>query len=271
MESVYQEPVYQDDAAAEAALSPQDHLRLEWSRQPGFLPFLRQKNLIDQHAELVPYAAGVALPGWISPWLFALQGLVLISAVFALVNWQLTRHAGSLEDQVVALRANMQTELKRQEEIIAATEAEIRRISNSGHAMFKLHLSPAPLTREQALAALSNSLEESHRSEEQYKEKMAARERRLRARQSALALARSGSPLIFSLALAMAAWLAGRVGQKPFARVRRPGDLYFYFLTAEGLWPSLVLLVFLHVALSQDAYGLSGIFSRVGPLFWVVF
>lgn len=272
MESVYQEPVSQDESANQTALTPQDRLRLQWRQQTGFIPFLRQKSVIDQHAELVPQAATVALPGWSSPWMFALQGLVLASVILALVNWQLTRHSGTLEEKIAAVQANAQTELRRQEEIIAATEAEIRRISNSGKAMFKLHLSATPLTREEALQALNNSLEESHRSEEQYKEKMAAQERNLRARQSVLALAHSGTPLVFSVALALAAWLAGRGAQKDFSRTRRRlSGLYLYFATAEGLWPNLVLLVFLHVALSHDPYGLSGLFESVGPLFWVVF
>ncbi len=37
----------------------------------------------------------------------------------------MTRHAGKLEDQITALQASEQTEITRQEEIIAATEAEI--------------------------------------------------------------------------------------------------------------------------------------------------
>jgi hypothetical protein len=275
MESVYQGPVDQETAeTAQAALTPQDQFRLQWRQQTGFIPFIRQKNVIDQNAGLVGHAAAVALPGWTSPLMFALQGLVLVAVILSLANWQITRHAGSLEGQIVALRADVQTEIKRQEEIIAATEAEIRRISNSGKAMFKLHLSATPLTREQALQALSNSLDESHQSEQQYKEKMAAREQELRARQSALALAHSGSPLMFSLALVLAAWLVGRGGQKDFPRARpgrRPGDLYLYFAAAEGLWPNLVLLVFLHLALSHDPYGLSGLLESVGPLFWVVF
>ena len=48
-------------------------------------------------------------------------------------------------------------------------------------------------------------------------------------------------------------------------------DYYLYFITADGLWPNLVLLGFLFVALSGSDYGLSGMFSSVGPLFWVVF
>src|SRR4051794_15948195 len=108
MESVYQEPVDHDASSVdEASLAPQDRLRLQWSQQSGFVSFIRQKNFIEQKAELVPQAAAVALPGWSSPWLFALQGLVLVSVLASLVNWQLTRHAGKLEDQVVGLQTNL--------------------------------------------------------------------------------------------------------------------------------------------------------------------
>src|SRR5579884_4273100 len=58
MGQVYEESVYQDEAAVlnETALTPQDQLRLQWQQQPGAIPFIRQKNLLDQHAELVAYA-----------------------------------------------------------------------------------------------------------------------------------------------------------------------------------------------------------------------
>ncbi|MGC2697957.1 MAG: hypothetical protein WA738_19395 [Candidatus Angelobacter sp.] len=268
------ESVFQDEAVfSEAELTPQDQIKVQWQQQPGF-PFIRQKNVIDQHAELLPYAAAAGLKGWNTPFLFALQGLVLIAVVLSLANWQMTRHAGTLEDEIVASQANAQAEIKRQEEIIAATEAEIRRISNSAKPSFKLHLSATPMSREQALQVLNASLEESHRSEEQYKEKMAAQEQELRSRQSALAVANSGSPLIFSLALVLAAGLFGNGAQKDFPRTkqgRRLKDFYLYLATTEGLWPNLVLLAFLHIALSRSAYGLSGMFESVGPLFWVVF
>jgi hypothetical protein len=269
------ESVYQDEAVvAEPQLTPQDQLRLQWQQQPGFIPFVRQKNVIDQNAELLPYAGTSALPGWIPPLAFALQGLVLLSMVISLVNWQLTRHAGALEEQITALQTNAQAEIKRQEGIIAATQAEIARISNSPHSTFNLRMSAIPLNREQALGELNASLRESQRSEEQYKESVAAQEHKLRARQSALAIANSGTPLIFSLALVLAAGLVGKGAQRDFSRsrqARRIKDFYLYFATAEGLWPNLVLLVFLHVALSRSAYGLSGTFQSVGPLFWLVF
>jgi hypothetical protein len=272
VESVYQNEA--EEVLNTAQLTPQDQLRMQWNQQSGSIPFVRQKNVIDQSAELIPYAASAGLKGWSSPGLFALQGLVLIAAFLSLINWQMTRHSGVLEDEIIALQASAQNEVTRQEEIIAATEAEIKRISGSSKPTFKLHISATLLTREQALAALTSSLGESHASEDQYKQKMADREKNLRTRQSALALANSGTPLIFSLALFMAAGLFSLGAQKQFSRnrhARRLADFYLYFATTEGLWPNLVLLVFLHIALSRNAYGFNELFSSVGPLFWVVF
>jgi hypothetical protein len=269
------ESVYHDEAAvSEAQLTPQDHLRLQWQQQPGPIALVRQKNVIDQNAEFVPYAAVAGLPGWISPGLFALQGLVLIALIAAGLNWRMTHHSGKLQDEIIALQESSKTEIKRQEEIIAATQAEIRRISKSPRESFKLHISATPLTREQALTALNSSLEESHASEEQYQHDRAVRESELRARQSAMAIVNSGSPLIFSLALLLAAGLFSQGAEKQFSRnrhARNLADYYLYFITAEGLWPNLVLLGFLFIALSGSDYGLSGLFLSVGPLFWVVF
>jgi hypothetical protein len=269
------ESVFQDDiVVSEVQLTPHEQIRLQWQQQPGFTAFLRQKNVIDQNAELLPFASTAGLPGWISPGLFALKGLVLIAFIAGVINWQITRHSGKLEDEITALQSNAQTEVRRQEEIIAATQAEISRISNSSKSSFQLHISRVPLTREQALAALNSSLEESRNSEQQYQQDMAVRERNLRARQSALAIANSGSPLIFSLALLMAAGLFSKGAQKSFPRnrhARNLADYYLYFVTTEGLWPNLVLLAFLFVAFSGGDYGLTSLFSGVGPLFWVVF
>src|SRR5262249_34150309 len=133
MESVYQD----EEVYSEAVLTPQDQIKLQWRQQPGFIPLIRQKNVIDQSAELVPYAGTASLHGWIPPRMFALQGLVLFSLIASLLNWQMTRHAGKLEDQIISLQANAQTEIRRQDEIIAATEAEITRISRSIKSTFK--------------------------------------------------------------------------------------------------------------------------------------
>lgn len=270
MESVYQD----EQVFAEEQLTPEDQLRLQWRQQPGFMPFIRQRNLIDQNAGLVSYVGKAGLIGWIPPLAFALQGLVLVSLIASLLNWQLTRHAGKMEDQIVAMQESAQGEVRRQDVFIIATQAEIARIANSSHSTFKLRMSPVPLSREEALRQLNNALAESQRSEEQYKANVAAQERKMRARQSAVAVANSGTPLVFSLALVLAGVLVGRGVARDFARARqgrRSKDFYLYFATAEGLWPNMVLIVFLHVALSRSAYGLSETFARVGPLFWVVF
>ena len=269
------EIVYQNEAdSQERELTPQDHIKLQWRQQPGFIRFVRQKNVIDQNAELVPYAGAASLHGWIPARLFALQGLVLLSLVASLLNWMMTRHEGKLERQIVALQADAQEEIKRQEGINAAIKAEISRIANAPRSTFYLRMTGTRMSREEALQELYASLEESQRSEKQYKEKMAAEEHRLRARQSAQAIANSGTPLIFSLALVLAASLVSKGAPRDYSRLRpgnRLADYYLYFATAEGLWPNLVLVVFLHAALSRSAYGLASLFDSVGPLFWVVF
>ena len=205
------ESVYQDEAqVSEVELTPQEQLRLQWQQQPGAIPLLRQKNVIDQNAELLPFAAVAGLRGWISPGMFALQGLVLIAVIAAGMNWLTTRHSGKLEEEITALQASSKIETKRQEEIISATQAEIRRISSSPNSTFKLHISATPLSREQALTALNNSLEESRSSEEQYKENMAARERNLRACHRTLARAQVTLPsghIFFVLLLRAARFL----------------------------------------------------------------
>ncbi len=269
------EPLHQDETIApELEASPIDQLKQQWNQQPGAIPFLKQKNTIDQNVELLPYAGVAAIQGWIPPRLFALQGLVLVAVVLSFLNWYMTRDAGKLHDNIVAMQATVQAEVKRQEDIIDATQAEIKRISSSPKTTFNLHLSQTPLTREEALQELNSSLDESRKSEQQYKDRMAVREKDLRAKQRAQAIADSGAPIVFSLALVLAAGLFGRFAQQSYARsrqVRHAGDYYLYCATTEGLFPNLVLLGFLHVALSGDTYGLGGLFGSVGPLFWVVF
>ena len=79
--------------------------------------------------------------------MFALQGLVLIAFIAAGMNWLTTRHSGKLEEEIISVQASSKIEIKRQEEIISATQAEIRRISSSPNSTFKLHISATPLSR----------------------------------------------------------------------------------------------------------------------------
>lgn len=252
----------------EAELSPGEELQQQWKQQPGFIPFLRQKNVIDQNAELLPYAAIVFLPGWASPRAFAFQGLVVIAIILSFFNWYQTRDRGKLQDQIVALQANLVAENNRVQGILDAARAEKKRILASPKSIVWKNV-----PRQEALQQIDASLEDSSKSLEQYQARMALSEKELRAQQRAEALVRSTAPLIFSLALMLAAGLVagGLRRDYPKSNVRSAGDYYLYFATAYGLWPNLVFLAFLHFALSGNAWGLTGFSLTVGPLFWVLF
>ncbi|HKF22802.1 MAG TPA: hypothetical protein VKE93_14625 [Candidatus Angelobacter sp.] len=259
----------QDDAVfTEAELSPAEQLRQQWKQQPGFIAFLRQKNVIDENAELLPYAGLLSLPGWASPRAFAFQGLVLIAILLSFLNWYETRDRGKLQEDIVTLQANVAAETKRQQETMDAARAEQKRILASPKSIVWKNV-----PREEALQQVDNSLQDSQKSLEEYQTKMALREKELRAQQQAETIVRSVAPLIFSLALMLAAGLvAGGIRRDyPRSNVRSAGDYYLYFATAYGLWPNLVFLLFLHFALSGAAYGLTDFSSTVGPLFWILF
>src|SRR6266700_5346878 len=113
------ERVDQDGTVAtELELSATEQLKQQWNQQPGFTPFLRQKNTIDQNAELLPYAGVAGIPGWIPSLTFALQGLVLVAVIVSFLNWYVTHDAGKLHNDIVAMQATIQAEVKRQEDII---------------------------------------------------------------------------------------------------------------------------------------------------------
>src|SRR5262245_6106988 len=253
---------------AEVELSPREQLQQQWKQQPGFIPFLRQKNVIDQNAELLPYAAIVNLPGWASPRAFAFQGLVVIAIILSFFNWYQTRDRGKLQDEVVALQASGVAENNRQQGIMEAARAEKKRILASPKSIVWKNV-----PREEALQQIDASLEDSRKALEQLQARMALQEKDLRAQQRAEAILRSTAPLIFSLALMLAAGLvAGGIRRDyPRSNVRFAGDYYLYFATAYGLWPNLVFLLFLHFALSGNAYGLTSFSETVGPLFWILF
>jgi hypothetical protein len=270
------ESVYHDESviAEPEQLSPVDQLRLQWTQQPGPIPLIKQKNVIERCPELLSYAGMASLKSWSWPYAFALQGLVIAAVAACLLNWYIIRDRGPLHDQIVQLQASTQAEIQRQQGISDATEAEISRISHSRNEVFTLHMSPTPLTRGQALAQLNASLADSQSSLQQFKDRMEKRERQLRAAEHALALARSGAPLMFTLALLLCAGNVRRSLQVDYPRnrlARNSGDFFLYFATSEGLLLNLVLLVFANFALSGGNYGLSEFFESVGPLFRVIF
>ena len=265
-ETLFAEPV-------EQALSPVDQLRAQWDQQPG-IQLIRQKNVIDQNPTLLPYVGSAGLSGWSWPYAFAMKGLLAAALFASLFNWYLTHDAGPLHEQLATNKANTEDEVRRQQGIMDATEAEIRRITKSPKQTFNLHMSETVLTREQALQQLNASLEDSRKSVEQFQQRMKQKEAEMRATQNALAIANSGTPLFFTIALILAAGGVRRGVQSDYPRgkhVRNAADLYLYFATSEGIFFNLIFLAFLHFALSGSSYGMSEFFQRVGPLVWVFF
>jgi hypothetical protein len=249
----------------ERELTPQEQLRGLWGQLTG-MPFWRQKNAITSRPDLLSYAGLVRLPGWFSPRAFALQGLAITAVLLSLVNWYMTHDAGPRRDQIQALQADLETETARQQGIMDATARERQRIAKSNQ-VFK------SMSKEEALSQMDASLEDSKKSLDEFKDKTAGKEKELHAIQQAEALANSGSPLIFSLALVFAAgWVtAGLRRDFPRSNVRAAGDLYLHFVTSRGVWLNLLFLVLLHFALSGSVYGVTGFSNAIGPLFWLLF
>ncbi|HEX5434485.1 MAG TPA: hypothetical protein VFY05_09635 [Candidatus Angelobacter sp.] len=269
------EEVYQEDSliAEPQELSPADQLRVQWTNQPG-LALIRQKNVIERCPELLSHVSMASLKGWKWPYSFAFQGLVIAAVAISLLNWYATHDNGRLHQDIARLQASTQAESQRQQGITDATNAEILRITHSRSQVFKLQMSQGLLTREQALAELNASLAESQSSLEQFKQRMAQQERELRAKENALAIARSGVPLLFSLALLLCAGGVRKSiqGDNSRSRVARSsGDYFLYFATTEGLLLNIPVLILVHLMLSGGSYGLSGFFESVGPLLQVIF
>jgi hypothetical protein len=265
------ETVYRDASSPEtmeSELSPVELFRHRWRQQPGALSFLRQKSMIDQHSDLLPYANVVSPRDWKSPMVFACEGLVVAALLLGLINWYETHDRGPLQDEIVALQANVQAEAQRQKGVMDAAQAEARKIRASSKAVVWKNVA-----REDALQQLESAQVDAQQSLEQYKKRMAERESELRSRLRADTLARSGTPLVFSLALVLGAGLVASGVKRDYPRnnVRAAGDYYLYFATATGLWSNLIFLVFLHFALSGRSYGMAQLSDTAGPLFWMLF
>src|SRR5215470_7623427 len=154
----------QETTHIEEVLTPLQQLQRQWQQQPGFIPLIRQKNVIDQNAELLPYANRAALPGWASPRVFALQGLVIAAIILSFVTWYETRHRGKLEEDILAVRENVSEETKRQSGITSAALYEKKRILTSPNRF---------IYREEALRQADSVIEDSRKSLQQYQEKKA--------------------------------------------------------------------------------------------------
>ncbi|HYX51859.1 MAG TPA: hypothetical protein VE783_00290, partial [Candidatus Limnocylindrales bacterium] len=258
-------------ADQELELSPAELLQHEWPQYPG-PPLLKQKAVLDRHPDLVGYAGMASMPGWSWPYAFALQILVAVAVVASLFNWFITRDAGKLHEELVQMQAATDAELDRQQGILDATQAEISRISHSSASVFHLKMSPEPLSREQALAQLNTTLADTKKTFTEFKQRMQQKEKELRAAQNAKAVALSGVPLFFSLALVLCAGSVQRGIQRDYSRAkfaRHSGDFFLYFASTQGLLLNLAFLFLLHFGLSAASWGFADLMESLGPVFWV--
>src|SRR5262249_30508525 len=125
------EHLQNEEVFEQRELTPVEQLQQQWKQQPGFIPFLRQKNVIDQNAELLPYAGAIFLRGWASPRAFAVQGLVVLAVVLSFLNWYETRHGGKLEDEIIAVGAGLEADTHRLQGVIDAAQLEMKQVLRS--------------------------------------------------------------------------------------------------------------------------------------------
>lgn len=255
--------------------SPIDRLRDQWKATDGPVGFVRQIKLLQQNPELIQYAEFARLRGWSQPLLFVAQGVLLGAVLLTGLNWMLTKDKGKQAEEIAAIKADVETELKRQDGIIEAAQWEIGRIRKSSKASgFTVATSGPTLTRDAAIERLNDMIEQAHKSEEEYKARAALKEKQLHAAGDALALANTGTPLILALALVFAAQVFRRSAYRSYPGyklVRQVDNLYLYYLAARGFWIVPAVMVLLHGALSANSYGLGGLVESLGPIGWVVF
>ncbi|HEV3040471.1 MAG TPA: hypothetical protein VHA33_22100 [Candidatus Angelobacter sp.] len=253
--------------------SPIDRFKEQWEKHAGGINFLRQVRVINQNPQSIQYASLASLKGWAEPLVFGLQGLVLVSLLLSLANWLITKDRGKQADQIAVLQHEMEAEMSRQEGVIAATQQDIERINRSKKKEFTVAGSPEFLNREDALQRHNTLIDETKKLEEQYKKRNEAREHELRAQGDAWALAYSGTPLVFSLALIFTAQVFRRWIQKDFGKfklVRQADDFYLYFAVSRGIWINCGLVIVMHLWLSSNAYGLGGSSQSIGPIFSIL-
>src|SRR5438270_3816202 len=190
--------------------SPIDRLREQWTAQSG-ANFLRQIKLVQQEPELVQYAELARLPGWTQPLMFALQGLLLVAVLLSGLNWLITKDNGRQADEIAAVKADLEVEMKRLQGVIDASKFEISRVIRSNKKEgFTVGASGPTLSKQEALQQLNPLIEKTKTSQQEYTRRAALRQKELHAIGDAHALACSGTPVVFVLALIFAAQLFRR-------------------------------------------------------------
>jgi hypothetical protein len=254
--------------------SPIDRLRERWTAQQDPVSLLRQIKLLQQNPELVQYAELASLRGWTQPLLFAAQGILLVAVLLSGANWMMTKDHGKQAEDIAVVKADVVTEMKRLDGVIEAAQWEASRIKKSAKSSGFTVAGVAGLEKEDALQRLDALSAEARKSEDDYKAKAAVKEKQLHAEGDALALANSGTPIIFSLALIFAAQLFRRAAYNSYPQyklIRNADDFYLYYLVSSGWWVNLSIVFLLNLVLSGQAHGMGHLIEGLGIVGAVVF
>ena len=97
-----------------------------------------------------------------------------------MANWLITKDRGKQADQIALLQRDMETEMKRQEGVIQATQQDIERISKSTKKKeFTVAGSPVLLSREEAVQRHNALIDETKKLEQEFKNRNEARQHEL--------------------------------------------------------------------------------------------
>jgi hypothetical protein len=255
--------------------SPIDRFKEEWAGLSGKTSLLRQRNFVLRSPDLVQYAELARPRGWMQPLTFALVTLLLAAFVLSGLSWLITRDEGKTADEIEQVRAELDSQLKTEQAAIDASQFEMGRIENSRKTRFTV-ASSTNLSKDEARQQLDTLIDEARKLQEDYKLRAEIKIQNLRALGDGIALAASGTPLVFSLALVFAAPVFRISAQRHYARCKLAGhadSYYLYCLASHGLWLNITIVVVLNLVLSGNAYGLGGLIDGVGPigkvLFWL--
>jgi hypothetical protein len=254
--------------------SPIDRFREQWGQRSGAIRFFQQRELIQQNPDLVQYAELAGVKGWAQPLMFALQGLVLSAFLVSALSWLITRDRGTHADAIAAVRSDVAAQTHTYKGVIESVQIEIDRIEKSRRESGFTVASSTNLTKDEALRQLNTLIEDTRRSEQEYRNRADIKIQNLRAKGDALSLAASGTPVIFALAVLFAAQLFRRFTQDVYGRnklARQADSFYLYFVVAQGVWLNIAAVAALNVALSGSAYGLSGFIEAIGFIGAILF
>lgn len=256
--------------------SPIDRFREEWARPTGKTVFFREREFVLQNPDLVQYAELARPKGWTQPLMFALQGFLLAAFLLSAFSWLMTRDEGQQADEIEKVRAELESQVKTEKAVIDASELQTGEVERSRKGSGFTVARSTDLTKDEALQQLNILIDEAHKLQDDYRFRAEIKIQNLRAAGDGFALAASGTPVIFSLALVFAAPLFRMFVQRQYGRYKlaaQADSYYLYYVASRGLWLNLGVVIVLNVFLSGRAYGLGGLIDASGLigkiLFWL--